>query len=114
MGLVEIKGAAECERPLRSRLTDAICVHYEWSIEEQWERRERDKDGNNKTTRGWTSVGEGKARERKDVVAAEIASDEHAPLFLISGRSEKDVHRLPSCCARCSGRWAGSRRWSPG
>ena len=173
MGLVEMKGAAECEQPLKSRLGDALCVHYEWSVEEQWERTEyvtrTDKDGNRtqeaETKSGWTSVGSGKfsvafyvkdatgailvrpegadmdppvvlsrtcspdddlyygkgppsdiadsshrrrflekairlhapvyvvgkARERKDIVAAEIAADEHAPLFLISGRSEQEV-----------------------
>jgi hypothetical protein len=165
IGLVEIKGAAECEQPLRSRIADAICVHYEWSIEEQWERKERGSDGKTETTSGWTNVGKGsasvpfyvkdatgailvhpqgaemdapvvfnrscspddpvyygkgpptdiadsrrrrrfvekairlhgpayvvgKARERMDVVAAEIASDETTPLFLVSGRSEKDV-----------------------
>lgn len=165
MGLVEMKGAAECEKPVRSRITEAVCVHYEWSIEEQWEREERDSDGKTKTSSGWTNVGKGsasvpfyvkdatgailvqpqgaemdgavvcnrtctpddalyygkgpaadisdskhrrrfvekairlhgpvyvvgKARERKDIVAAEIAADEHAPLFLISGRSEHEV-----------------------
>jgi hypothetical protein len=166
MGLVEIKGAAECEQPLRSRLTDTTCVYYEWSIEEQSRRTETDSDGKTRTTTDWTNVGRGtasvpsfyvrdatgailvrpkgaemdgavvcnrscspddplyygkgprsdiadsthrrrfvekvirlhgptyvvgKARERKDVVAAEIASDEHAPLFLVSARSEKDV-----------------------
>jgi len=33
----------------------------------------------------------GQSRERKDVVAAEIARDPHAPLFLISTRSEEQV-----------------------
>jgi hypothetical protein len=173
MGLVEMKGAAECEQPLTSRIADALCVHYEWSVEEHWEREEyvtrTDSDG--KTTReretqsGWTNVGQGKAsvpfyvkdatgailvqpqgaemdppvvlnrscspdddlyygkgppsdiansthrrrfvekairlhapvyivgkaRERKDVVAAEIAADGNAPLFLISGRTEQEV-----------------------
>ena len=173
MGLVEMKGAAECEKPLVSRLSDAVCVHYEWSVEEEWERTETvsrtDSQGRNvqetETRSGWTSVGQGtasvpfyvkdatgavlvqpkgaemdppvvlnrtcspsddlyfgkgppaeisdsnhrrrfvekairlhgpvyiigKARERKDVVAAEIAADENAPLFLISGRSEEEV-----------------------
>lgn len=166
IGLVEIKGAAECEQPLRSRITDASCVYYEWSIEEQWERKERGSDGKTKTSGGWTSVGQGKAvvpsfyvkdatgvvlvhpegaemdgavvcnrtctpddplyygkgpatdiadsryrrrfvekvirlhgpayvvgkaRERKDVAAAEIASDDSAQLYLVSGRSEKEV-----------------------
>jgi hypothetical protein len=35
----------------------------------------------------------GKARERSDVVAAEIAADREAPLFLISTRSEEQVSR---------------------
>ncbi|MGH8674720.1 MAG: GIDE domain-containing protein, partial [Burkholderiales bacterium] len=174
IGLVEMKGVAECERPLRSRLAEATCVHYEWTIEEQWRRTETqtvtDSDGKSRsktnTSSGWTNVGSGgesvasfyvkdatgailvhpqgadmdpqvvfnrtcspddavyhdkgpasgiadsthrrrftekairlhgpvyivgKAREREDVVAAEIAQDEHAPLFLISGRTERDV-----------------------
>jgi hypothetical protein len=33
----------------------------------------------------------GQSRERQDVVAAEIAADDRAPLFLISTRSEKQV-----------------------
>ena len=33
----------------------------------------------------------GQARERQDLVAAEIAKDPHAPLFLISTRSEEQV-----------------------
>jgi hypothetical protein len=173
MGLVEMKGAAECERPLCSRLVDATCVHYEWSIEEEWERTETvtETDSQGRTTQktetrsGWTDVDKGsdsvpfyvkdatgailvqpqgaemdplvvlnrtcsrddglyygkgpaaaiadsthrrrfvekairlhgpvyivgKARERKDAVAAEIAADESAPLFLISGHSEQEV-----------------------
>lgn len=35
----------------------------------------------------------GQARERKDVVAAEVAKDKNAPMFLISTRSEKEVSR---------------------
>ncbi len=35
----------------------------------------------------------GKARERKDIVAAEIAEDKGAPLFLISTRTEDQVRR---------------------
>lgn len=35
----------------------------------------------------------GKARERADIVAAEIAADKDAPLFLISTRTEKQVSR---------------------
>jgi hypothetical protein len=165
MGLVEMKGAAECEEPLTSRISEALCVYYEWSIEEEWQREEKDSDGKTRTTSGWTNVGKGsafapfyvkdatgailvqpkgaemdppvvlnrtctpddplyygkgpaveigdsrqrrrfveqairlhapvyvvgKARERRDVVAAEIAADESAPLFLISGRSEQEV-----------------------
>lgn len=35
----------------------------------------------------------GKARERDDIVAAEIAADREAPLFLISTRGEKQISR---------------------
>lgn len=173
MGLVEMKGVAECEKPLRSRIADAACVHYDWSIEEEWQRTETvsgtDSEGRStretQTTSGWTNVGRGsasvdfhvkdatgsvlvrpegaemdapvvfsrtcspddpvyygkgppgdiadskhrrrflerairlhgavyvvgRARERKDVVAAEISADDEAPLFLVSGRTEKDV-----------------------
>ncbi|MEI6196606.1 MAG: LemA family protein [Verrucomicrobiota bacterium] len=35
----------------------------------------------------------GQSRERQDIVAPEIAADEHAPMFLISTRSEDQVSR---------------------
>ena len=35
----------------------------------------------------------GQSRERQDIVAPEIAADEHAPMFLISMRSEEQVSR---------------------
>lgn len=35
----------------------------------------------------------GQARERQDIVAAEIARDKNAPVFLISSRSEKQISR---------------------
>jgi hypothetical protein len=165
IGLVEMKGKAECQKPLRARLTDIQCIHHEWFIEEEYEREETDSKGNTSKRSGWTTIDKGrstiafhvkdatgailvlpqgaeidaevtmnrtcrssdalyyakgprgaisdstgrrrfrekairlhgqvyvvgKARERKDVVAAEIAQDELAPLFLISARSEKDV-----------------------
>ena len=34
IGLVEMKGAAECQKPLRARLTDIQCIHHEWFIDE--------------------------------------------------------------------------------
>jgi hypothetical protein len=45
----------------------------------------------------------GQSRERQDVVAPEIAADEHAPMFLISTRSEEQVS---------SGMKWGSRVWA--
>lgn len=45
----------------------------------------------------------GQARERKDVVAPEIAADEHAPMFLISTRTEEQVS---------SGMKWGARGWT--
>ncbi|OGA05027.1 MAG: hypothetical protein A3H35_16800 [Betaproteobacteria bacterium RIFCSPLOWO2_02_FULL_62_17] len=173
IGLVELKGTAESEAPLTSYFAEVSCVHYEWVVEEHWQRTttetSTDADGKRKTeTRtesGWKSVawggetqsfylkdsegvvlvhskgarldpesvfsrsstpgdplyygkcpaGEisdsthqrrfterafrlhapvfvvGKARERRDVVAAEIAQDDSAELFLISSQSEEKV-----------------------
>jgi hypothetical protein len=45
----------------------------------------------------------GQARERKEVVAPEIAADEHAPMFLISTRTEEQVS---------SGMKWGARGWT--
>lgn len=173
IGLVELKGNAEAERPLISFLSEQACVHYAYSVEEHWSRTvtETYTDSHGKTqtrTRhesGWTTVdsgGEmmpfyvrddqgavrvapegaeiepvsmfdqtcgltdplyyakgpataignsdhrrhfceqgiplhaplyimGQARERKDVVAPEIARDDQTPMFLISTRSEEQV-----------------------
>jgi hypothetical protein len=67
IGLAELKGTAESERPLTSYLAGTRCVQYEWDIEEQWSRQVvetyRDANGNNqtrtRTERGWTNVGHG-------------------------------------------------------
>lgn len=184
IGLVELKGTAECARPLRSYLAEQACVWYRWSIEEHWSRTVTetytDHEGNTRTrTRqesGWTTVADGgqstpfylqddygvilirpegakiepltmfnqtcgpadplyygkgpahavsdsdhrrrfvefgipehaplyvmgQARERQDIVAAEIAQDPDAPMFLISTRSEEQV--------RSGMKW-GERAW---
>lgn len=67
IGLVELKGTAEAERPLHSFLAELPCVHYEWSVAEHWSRTVTetytDKDGKTRTrTRresGWTTVANG-------------------------------------------------------
>ncbi len=38
IGLVEIKGDAESETPLRSYLAEIPCVHFAWSVEEHWSK----------------------------------------------------------------------------
>jgi len=173
IGLVELKGTAECSQPLTSHLAEQPCVCYQWSVEEHWSRTVTetytDREGKTQTrTRhedGWTTVADGgemtpfylqddcgvvlvrpegaklepvpmfdetcghgdplyygkgpahavadsdhrrrftergipehaalyvvgQARERQDVVAPEIAHDTHAPMFLISTRSEERV-----------------------
>ncbi len=175
IGLVEVKGTAECAEPLISFLAERRCVQYSYSVEEHWSRTVvetyTDDKGNTRTrTRhesGWKSVASGdemtpfylkddyghlliqpegatlepqsvfsvtcgpedplyyakgpgwavadsdhrrrfteqamelhvplyilgQARERKDMVAAEIAADKNAPLYLISTRSEKEISR---------------------
>jgi len=174
IGLVEVKGQAEAEQPLRSFLAETPAVHYRYRVEEHWRRVEtetyRDKDGKTRTrTRvrsGWTTVDRaehmipfylrddtgilliwprgakiepvsifsqtvsrghplyhgkgprrgipdstgrrrfseeaiplhrplyivGKARERSDIVAPEIRHDKDADMYLISTRSEEEVH----------------------
>jgi hypothetical protein len=173
IGLVDLKGTAEAAQSLTSYLAAQPCVHYQWSVAEQWSRTVTetytDANGNTQTrTRyesGWTTVASGgemipfylrddcgvvlirpegakveprtlfdetcgrgdplyyrkgpagavansdqrrrftehgvplhaalcvigQARERQDVVAAEIARDPQAPLFLISTRSQEQV-----------------------
>lgn len=64
IGLVELKGTAECEHPLVSYLAELPCVYYSYDIEERWSRwvTETESDGKGGTrtvTRrqtGWTSV----------------------------------------------------------
>ena len=67
IGLVELKGRADCGRPLTSYLASTSCVHYAWSVEEHWSRTVteivRDSEGKErtqtKTESGWKSVAEG-------------------------------------------------------
>jgi hypothetical protein len=67
IGLVELKGSAESEAPLRSHLAEKPCVHYTWRVEEHWRRTRTesytDSKGNRKTrtvtTTGWDTVAQG-------------------------------------------------------
>lgn len=67
IGMVEMKGTAESEAPLRSYLAENQCVIYEWSVQEHWSRTvtETYTDSEGKTqTRirhesGWTTVASG-------------------------------------------------------
>jgi len=174
IGFVEVKGAAESERPFVSYLAASTCVWYAWDVEERWERTVTEtytEDGKTKTRTktesGWKTVASGReeqlfylrddcgvirinsdrakiegervfsetvgrgdplyfdkgpsheimdsdhrrrfseraiplhapiyvigqARERDDVIAAEIAYDKIAPMFLISTRSEEQISR---------------------
>jgi hypothetical protein len=173
IGLAELKGTAESETPLTSYLAGALCVQYDWQVDEHWSRTVTETYTDSKgrtqtrtrTESGWTKVAGdsksipfylkddagiirivpdgatihsiktfdetasrssplyfgkgpqheiansthkrrfhetalplhttlyvvGQARERQDVVAAEIAYDKNAPMFLISTRTEKQV-----------------------
>ncbi len=173
IGLTELNGTAEMEKPLISYLAVAPCVHYAYTVEEHWQRTVTetytDSKGHthvrSKTESGWKRIDTGglsatfylkddtgvlrilpegakiedkevfektvgpgdpiyfnkcpareiantthrrrfretaiplharlyivgRAREREDIVAAEIAKDKAAPLFLISVRTEKQV-----------------------
>ena len=62
IGLTELKGSAECEAPCTSYLAETVCVHFGYTVEEQWSRTvtetTTDKDGKSHTTTrresGWT------------------------------------------------------------
>src|SRR5271156_1960889 len=64
IGLVELKGTAECEQPLVSYLAAAPCVYFSYDVEERWTREVTetvtdDKGHTSTQTRqetGWTSV----------------------------------------------------------
>ena len=64
IGLVELKGTAECEQPLLSHLAGATCVYYSYAIEERWSRlitvTESDGRGGTREVQrresGWTQV----------------------------------------------------------
>ena len=64
IGLVELKGTAECEQPLVSHLAGATCVYYSYAIEERWSRlvtvTESDGRGGTREVErresGWTQV----------------------------------------------------------
>jgi hypothetical protein len=169
IGLAELKGTAESDKPLTSYLANAPCVLYRWKVEEHWSRlvTTTGPKGQVQTHResGWTTIAKGtveppfylqddtgairinpqgaqiedkeiysrtvgrpdpmyfakgpaneiinsdherrfvetaillhanlyimgQAREREDVVAAEIACDKKCPMFLISTRTEKQI-----------------------
>jgi len=69
IGLVELKGTAEVDSPLKSFLAECRCVHYSWGVDEEWERTvvETYTDSNGRTQtrtrteRGWTNVASGGA-----------------------------------------------------
>jgi len=64
IGEVEVVGVCVTSTPARSYLSERMCVLYDWSVDEQWERWETetytDKDGRRRTRQvlrsGWTTV----------------------------------------------------------
>ena len=67
IGLVELKGTAESEGPLRSYLAEIPCVEFSWSVQEHWSRTRTetytDSEGKTKTRTkresGWKTVADG-------------------------------------------------------
>jgi len=67
IGLVDLNGTAEVEKPLLSYLTQTQCVLYGWQVEEHWSRTviETYTDGEGhtqtrtRTESGWTTVAKG-------------------------------------------------------
>lgn len=75
IGMVELKGTAESEQPLRSFLAERACVHYSWRVEEHWSRT---------VTETYTdSEGRTQTRTRHESGWATVASGgEQAPFYL--------------------------------
>jgi hypothetical protein len=75
IGLVEVKGTAETERPLVSYLAQQPCVCYSWSVEEHWSRM---------VTETYTdSEGNTHTRTRTESGTTTVASGgEQAPFYL--------------------------------
>lgn len=63
LGHVEVKGKVTCERPLTSYLSERPCVHFSYSVSEEWETWVTEKDSQGKEQRvrksGWTTVAAG-------------------------------------------------------
>ena len=67
IGLVELKGSAEAEHPLRGFLAAERCVYFQWQVDEHWSHTVvetyTDSEGRTQTrTRtdtGWTTVAQG-------------------------------------------------------
>lgn len=64
IGLVELKGKADCADPLTSYLTETPCIYQKWTVEEHWSKRVTetytDSKGHTKTRTktesGWKTV----------------------------------------------------------
>ncbi|MEI6248334.1 MAG: LemA domain-containing protein, partial [Verrucomicrobiota bacterium] len=64
IGEVEVTGTCVTSTPVQAYLSERMCVLYDWSVEEEWQRWETetytDKDGRTRTRRvlrsGWTNV----------------------------------------------------------
>jgi hypothetical protein len=99
MGLVELKGTAEGE-PVISYLTEKECLHYRWTVSEEWRRTVtetyRDQEGRTQTRQrvesGSTTVasgGESRSFYLKDDTGAVLVHPEGAeirPFQLLSER----------------------------
>lgn len=56
IGLVEVKGTAECREYLNSFLAEAPCVYYSYKVEERWSKTEVSLNGKRRHTSGKTIV----------------------------------------------------------
>ena len=103
IGLVELKGRAECGRPLTSYLAETSCVHYAWSVEEHWSRTVteivRDSEGKErtqtKTESGWKTVAEG-----GEMVSFYVADETGAVRVVPDGAKIEAVEVFSERCRR--------------
>ncbi len=57
---VELVGTVKTDEPLLSPTAEIPCIYYSYKLEHRVERRERDSQGNWRTTESWNTVGDRK------------------------------------------------------
>ena len=116
IGLVELKGRASCENPIKSFLTETPCIYHRWTIEEHWTRHVTetytDSDGKTKTRTktesGWSTVASG-----TENTAFELCDDTGCVLVRPDGAKVEADKSLNHTCGRADPMYFGKGPATP-